>query len=97
MNLETIISEIKSKALTATPLGTTIKFDLGEVKVFVDGTAGSNEVSTEDKEAACTISLSEADFISLVKKELNPMNAFMGGKLKIKGDMGVAMKLQNLF
>ncbi len=95
--LETIISEIKTKAVTASALGTTIKFDLGETKVYVDGTGATNVVSHDDNEAACTITLSEADFIALAKKELNPMSAFMGGKLKIKGDMGVAMKLQNFF
>ena len=31
--------------------------------------------------------------IKLVKKELNPQQAFMKGKLKIKGNMGLGMKL----
>ena len=34
--------------------------------------------------------------MKLVKGELNPMMAVMTGKVKIKGDMGVAMKLQSL-
>jgi putative sterol carrier protein len=32
----------------------------------------------------------------MISGELNPMAAFMGGKMKVSGDMGVAMKLQNL-
>jgi putative sterol carrier protein len=28
---------------------------------------------------------------------INPMTAFMSGKIKVKGDMGLAMKLQTLF
>jgi len=54
-------------------------------------------VSTENKEAACLVETSFEDFIALTKGELNPMNAVMSGKVKIKGDMGVAMKLQTLF
>jgi putative sterol carrier protein len=34
--------------------------------------------------------------IKLKSGDLNPMMAVMGGKVKIKGDMGLAMKLQSL-
>jgi len=44
----------------------------------------------------CTVVISAADFTSLVTGKLNPTAAFMGGKLKIKGDMGLAMKLQSI-
>jgi putative sterol carrier protein len=37
------------------------------------------------------------DLTKLYKGELNAMAAVMTGKIKIKGDMGVAMKLQSLF
>jgi putative sterol carrier protein len=45
----------------------------------------------------CTISASEETFESIVAGETNPTTAYMTGKLKIKGDMGAAMKLQKLF
>ena len=48
-------------------------------------------------DADTTITISEDDFEQLVAGELNPMTAFMTGKLKVKGDMGAAMKLQKLF
>lgn len=44
----------------------------------------------------CTVTMSAADFLSLVAGKLNPTAAFMGGKLKLKGDMGLAMKLQTI-
>lgn len=44
----------------------------------------------------CTITIATADFLSLIQGKLNPMAAFMAGKLKVKGDMGMAMKLQQL-
>ena len=53
---------------------------------------------TEGGDAAdCTISVSEENFTKLLRQELNPMSAYMTGRLKVKGDMGAAMKLQKLF
>jgi putative sterol carrier protein len=45
----------------------------------------------------CTIETSAETFSKLVSREQNPTTAYMTGKLKIKGDMGAAMKLQKLF
>lgn len=42
------------------------------------------------------MTLDSDDFVALFKGQLNPTQAFMGGKLKIKGDMMVAMKLEKL-
>lgn len=44
----------------------------------------------------CTITMSAGDFVSMAGGKLNPTAAFMSGKLKLKGDMGMAMKLQSL-
>ena len=43
-----------------------------------------------------TLSMNDEDFVALMTGKLNPQNAFMNGKLKIKGDMGLAMKLETL-
>ena len=48
-------------------------------------------------DADCTFSASEESFQKIVAGEQNPTTAYMTGKLKIKGDMGAAMKLQKLF
>jgi len=40
--------------------------------------------------------MSANDFLSMVDGKLNPTAAFMSGKLKLKGDMGLAMKLQSI-
>jgi 3-hydroxyacyl-CoA dehydrogenase/3a,7a,12a-trihydroxy-5b-cholest-24-enoyl-CoA hydratase len=37
--------------------------------------------------------VSEANMIAMITKKLNPQQAFMKGKLKIKGKMPLAMKL----
>jgi len=46
--------------------------------------------------ARCTVAVSEGDFLNIVNGKLNPQMAFMSGKLKIQGDMGLAMKLQQI-
>jgi putative sterol carrier protein len=71
-----------------------VKFDFGDDgQVFASGT----EATTENNEADCTISVSKGDFISLAEGNLDPMMAFMSGKLKVAGDMSVAMGLQTIF
>ena len=58
---------------------------------------GSVTVDEGDTGGDCTISTSDETFEKVVKGEQNPTAAYMSGKLKIKGDMGAAMKLQKLF
>ena len=44
-----------------------------------------------------TITMSANDYLDMVNGKLNPQMAFMGGKLKIKGDMSLALKMQQIF
>jgi putative sterol carrier protein len=63
----------------------------------VDVQDGSVSVSEGGGDADVTISTSEETFEKMVSGEQNPTSAYMTGKLKVKGDMGAAMKLQKLF
>jgi putative sterol carrier protein len=49
------------------------------------------------KDADCTVNVSLEDFKQLLSGDLNPMAAVMSGKVRINGDMGVAMKLPAIF
>jgi putative sterol carrier protein len=46
--------------------------------------------------AKCTVAATDLDFLNIVNGKLNAQMAFMSGKLKIQGDMGLAMKLQQI-
>jgi putative sterol carrier protein len=58
---------------------------------------GNLTVAEGGGEADATITASGETFDKIVSGEQNPTTAYMTGKLKIKGDMGAAMKLQKLF
>jgi putative sterol carrier protein len=99
MNLESVTTQVGEKlANAASSLDATVKFVLGaDSVVFVDGKANPSTVSNENKDADCTVNIELADFQDMLSGDLNPMSAFMGGKMRIDGDMSVAMKLQSLF
>ena len=53
---------------------------------------------TEFEESArATMSMKSSDFILMATGQLDGMKAFMTGKLKVKGDMSLVMKLQKYF
>lgn len=91
-----IFEAISAQAANVAPFGAKLKFVLGDQIILIDGSGDKNIVSSNDEEADCTISTDEETFLALKNGELNPMMAVMSGKVKIKGDMGLAMKLQSL-
>jgi len=60
-------------------------------------TEGHVKVSEGAEDADATITASDATFEKIASGDLNPTTAYMTGKLKLKGDLGAAMKLQKLF
>eukprot|EP01133_Synstelium_polycarpum_P002646 gene2646-3052_t len=68
------------------------------VKVWsADLKTGSGSIKAEKHvKPDCTISMAENDFVDLMNGKINGQNAFMQKKLKIGGNMALAMKLNNL-
>ncbi|SEN19470.1 SCP2 sterol-binding domain-containing protein [Lihuaxuella thermophila] len=58
----------------------------GEAKVYDDS----------PNQADCTLQMSVNDFKEMLMGNLSGTAAFMSGKLKVKGNIGLAMKLENL-
>jgi putative sterol carrier protein len=92
MSVQSIADQMKDK-VASSGFDRSVKFDTGSDGVIViDG----GSVSTVDAPADCTIKLSLENLESLVSGDLNPTMAFMTGKLKIEGDMTVAMALSQV-
>jgi putative sterol carrier protein len=82
----------------AAGLNATYLFDIsGAGKWTVRVENGKVSVQEGEGEADTTISASDETFVKIVNGEQNPTSAFMTGKLKVSGDLGNAMKLQQLF
>ncbi len=64
----------------------TIKVADGQLAVEEGATAG----------AASTIKMTSADYVAMMSGSLNPMMAFMSGKIKVEGDLNTVMKLQSI-
>ena len=99
MSLENYTETVRAKVGEDSGLNATIKFAFTEGgALLIDGKNKPNRVSNDETAAAdCTVKLKLEDFGKLMERKLDPMTAFMTGKLKIEGDMGVAMKLGKLF
>ena len=92
MQLKEIADRINA-GLADKPFEGSLKFDCGEdgVIVLADGSA-----TTEDRDADCTLSLSQDNLVKLLAGKLNPMTGLMMGKLKVSGNPAVAMQLSKL-
>jgi putative sterol carrier protein len=78
-----------------------IQFDLSGEQAgkywvrIADGKATSGEGETENPNL--TLLTDSRDFVQIFTGKMDPTAAFMQGKLKIKGDMGLAIKFQTMF
>jgi len=93
--VEEIIKQMSTALGPNCGLGGTLKFDFGaEGSVFIDGLSTPNHVSEgTGKSAQTTITISLENFGKLARQEMDATSAFMQGKLRVAGDMGLAMKL----
>lgn len=92
MTLQEIADKISAKAAGG-DFTRSVKLDLGgDGTILVDGA----KVSTGDGEADCTITMTKDDLESLMAGDLNATMAYMTGKLKVAGDLTVAMQLSQV-
>lgn len=96
MSLESITEELKQR-LTVNNFGHTAKFVFDDDGiVHVDDTEKPATVSNEDKEAEVTLKCTMDTFQAMLDGTQDPNIAFMMGKLKVEGAMGLALKLNSL-
>lgn len=94
MTLDDIVAKIRQKTAYATGFHAAVLFDFGEDGcVHVDANESPAVISTESKDADVTLATSIETFGKILNGESDPNVAFLMGKLKIRGNMGLALKL----
>ncbi len=91
-----MLEQIEEKANTIDPIGGSLKILIDDKCIHIDGKGDRNIVSSEDKDADCTIQSTMEVLDKLKNGKLNPALAVMTKKIKIKGDPSLVMKLQSL-
>ena len=92
MSIQDVAEKMRAR-VESSGFDRSVKFDTGgDGVIVIDG----QSISTSDAAADCTIKLSLEDLEALISGELNPTAAFMTGKIKIEGDMSVAMALSQV-
>ena len=96
MTLEAITEQFIKTAAKVPALGQSVKFLFEQGPVHIDLTHEQAVVTNEDKDADCVITTQIETLDAIRRGEVNIMKALMSGKVKIRGDMALAMKLPSL-
>ncbi len=97
MSLAEATEQIRQKLSYAPRINAKVKFDFGDDGiVFIDATQSPPVISHEDAEADTTLACSITTFQGILNGTQDPNIAFMMGKLKVRGSMGIAMKLNGI-
>ena len=98
MKLNEITKKMNKLAtLNAGKIDAKIKFEFSDGCVLIDDTTSPPTISNENNDADCVIEINNENFSEILNKKMSSMSAFMTGKMKIKGEMTIAMKLSSLF
>jgi putative sterol carrier protein len=98
MTIEEATGNVKNLAANhGGKLNARTNFQFDEGIIHLDDTQSPTLVSNENLPADCTLKMSLKNFEKILSGDLNPMMAFMTGKMKIEGDKGIAMKLSSFF
>ncbi|MCE2030168.1 SCP2 sterol-binding domain-containing protein [Sessilibacter corallicola] len=94
MNTQDIINTFSPAVEKFGGFPSPVKFKIGEDSVIhILG----NEIVAEDKDAECTISMSEETFSQVVSGGIDVMGAVMEGDITVEGDSAIAISVQGLF
>ena len=91
-------SKIQANPTAASAIGAVYKFVLtgGGGGTWLVNLKDAPGISADDGPADCTLTLDAQDFVELLDNPASGQQLFFGGKLQVDGDLGLALKLQEL-
>lgn len=97
-SLETITQRVQGAVGADSGLDARIKFNFGgDGFLYIDGKSAPNQVHNSDTDSDITITVSMENFERIIDKKLNPKIALMTGKMRLRGDIRIAMRLDKVF
>lgn len=97
-SLEGITERVRNAVGEKSELDARIKFNFGEDGwLFIDGKSVPNQVHNTDQNSDITISVSMVNFERIINGQLNPKLALMTGRMRLRGDIRIAMRLDKVF
>jgi putative sterol carrier protein len=94
MSLNEITEQMRARVGAGAGLNKSVKFDFGgDGVVRIDDAAKPAVVDNQDLPVDCAVKVTMNDFLEIAAGKQNAQMAFMMGKLKVEGDMSVAMQL----
>jgi putative sterol carrier protein len=98
MNVSQLTDRVRSAVGAESGLDATIKFNFGDDGViYIDGKSKPNAVTNENRDSQIVISFTPETLTRILDKQLNPKVALMTGKMKLRGDLRIAMRLDKVF
>lgn len=95
MTIQDVTTDIVGISEKVDPIGHSFKFVFEEGVVNVDGTGSATVVTNDDSDTECALHMKLKTYEKLKAGKLSPTMALMMGKVKVKGDMSIALKLKN--
>jgi putative sterol carrier protein len=97
-SLEQVTERVRASVGAQSGLDARIKFKFGEQEfLFIDGKSTPNQVDNSDSPSDITISVSRENFEKIIDKQLKPPMALMTGRMRLRGDIRIAMRLNKVF
>lgn len=96
--LEQVTKRVQQAVGTESGVDARIKFLFGADGIlFIDAKAKPNVVHNNEGDSDITITVSMENFERIIDKKLNPKIALMTGKMRLRGDIRIAMRLDKVF
>lgn len=93
---ESLESKLNSDPSKLAGMDAVYQFQVGDNAYSVSMKEGKASVTpAAAQNPDCSVTMAENDFLEMIAGRLNGQMAFMTGKLKVAGDMGLALKLES--